>query len=266
MTARAALIVSDFVGLARICGPLTAFRWLAAVVQNIKVILHDRNLQSADITVGRGPFLIRHLPARKSFLVAGDRVLTGVREMYVRDGYLQGGTLNIEDGDIVVDLGANIGLFTAMALAHGPRVRVLAMEPSMKLNAEFDLLMQLNVGFPRRVNLIRGFVGLMNKIQERAIRDDSYYRTAPIISENDLIQVGELKRIDFLKCDIEGGEFAFLNEKSKLLAMTRKLAIEIHAFAGDVHEFIGNLKCRGFSILHIRRAPDGSCVLLAVRQ
>ena len=44
------------------------------------------------------------------------------------DGYLQNG-IEINDGDVVFDVGANIGVFSVRAAQKGPNVRVFAFEP-----------------------------------------------------------------------------------------------------------------------------------------
>ena len=64
---------------------------------------------------------------------------------------------------------------------------------------------------------------------------------------------------------IEGGEFGLLHRKSALLGMTRKLAIEVRTFAGNVHAFIHMLKEVGFTVRHIQRDPDGSATVLPRR-
>jgi FkbM family methyltransferase len=56
------------------------------------------------------------------------------------DGYLQNG-IEINDGDVVFDVGANIGVFSVRAAQKGPNVRVFAFEPipdileALKMNA-----------------------------------------------------------------------------------------------------------------------------------
>ncbi|MCE2682165.1 MAG: FkbM family methyltransferase [Cryomorphaceae bacterium] len=56
------------------------------------------------------------------------------------DGYLQNG-IEINDGDVVFDVGANIGVFSVRAAQKGPNVRVFAFEPipdileALRLNA-----------------------------------------------------------------------------------------------------------------------------------
>ncbi len=258
-------IVSDFAGLLRVCGPVVALRWLIALLPRISQVLKGRNLQPVDRSLGRGPFTVTLPTAVSPFLVMGEGVISGIREMYARDCYLRGGKLVIRDGDVVIDLGANIGNFTNLALSHGPSVRVIAVEPSRALNAAFEASVSQNKGFRDRVFLVRALLGQAGEKQKAIIISDDNYRGAPWISESDLIQQAGIDRIDLLKCDIEGGEFGLLSRNSRLLAMARNLAIEIHAFAGDVENFVETLVQAGFSIRFRQNAPDGSCVVLASR-
>src|ERR1700677_758847 len=119
------IIASDFRGLCRVCGPIVALRWLLAIVLNIKACRRAGNLQPADAALGDGPFHARLRNARA--ILSGRQVLTGIREIWVRDPYLND-FLSIPENATVVDLGANMGLFTTLALASGGGVRVLAVE------------------------------------------------------------------------------------------------------------------------------------------
>jgi len=214
--------------------------------------------------MGVGPFKVQLRRYGALFRVSGNGAFSGIREMYVRDTYLHNGTLRMQNGDCVVDLGANIGNFTNLALAHGSDVRVVAVEPSSGLNSTFRNSVGLNAGFLERVTLISAFVGSMGVTQE-LLKNDGNYASARWMSEDDLIVAGKLEKIDFLKCDIEGGEFSLLGPQSKLLSMTKSLAIEVHHFAGNVDDFIDMLKGCGFSILALKRDPDGTATVLAER-
>lgn len=255
----------DLVGLWRVCGLTVAVRWAACLAGEFRRVLQTRNLQAVDRAVGGGPFRIRYPTTRLPFTVAGDGVLSGVREMYVRDCYLRGGTLKISDGDCVVDLGANVGNFTNLALAHGPEVRVVAVEPSRALNDAFERSVGGNPGFRSRVALIRGFLGEACDKQLSLTEGDESYRDAAWLSEAEFLAQAKLDRIDFLKCDIEGGEFVALGPGSRLIEMTSSLAVEVHAFAGDVEAFVASLGARGLIVRHRENHPDGSCVVLASR-
>lgn len=258
--------LKDWAGIRRVCGLGVAVRWGACLGLTFPSIVRARNLQLADQAVGIGPFRVRYATSIRPFTVAGDGVLSGVREMYVRDCYLRGGTLAIRDGDTVVDLGANVGNFTNLALAHGGAVRVVAVEPSLALNEAFEKSVGGNPGFRSRVTLIRGFLGEPCEKQLALTRDDRNYRDAEWLSEAGFLEKAGIDRIDFLKCDIEGGEFALLGPGSRLVDMTRSLAVEIHAFSGDVESLVASLGARGLIPRHRDNHPDGSCVLLASRE
>lgn len=259
-------LLVDFRGLARVCGLGVALRWLGSVLANFPAVVQRGDLQPADAAMGVGPFAVRLPQYGAAFSVAGVGAISGIREMYVRDTYLRNGALRVSDGDTVVDLGANMGNFTNLALACGPNVRVVAVEPSAGLNEAFRASVGLNRGHAERVKLIRAFVGRRSEKIVSAIQSDRNYADAPWISESQLIEIGKLSKIDFLKCDIEGGEFGLLDRNSKLLAMARSLAIEIHAFEGNVDGFIEDLRTCGFSVASIKRDPDGTATVLARRQ
>jgi len=259
-------LTADFLGLARVCGILIACRWLFFVGRYFFDIAKQGNLQTADRAMGEGPFKVNLSRYGTSFTVVGGDAISGIREMYVRDTYLSDGLLLIHDGDTVVDLGANMGNFTNLALSCGKHVRVVAVEPSTALNAAFCRSVGLNAGFMERVILIRAFLGKVSRKVQSMIGQDVNYHNVPWISETELINEGQLNKIDFLKCDIEGGEFKLLTSGSKLLSMAQNIAIEVHAFGGDVREFIGGLNRCGFSILAAKYDSDGTATVLAKRQ
>src|SRR5262245_23121803 len=221
-------LLFDFFGIARVCGVPVAFNWLLSVMKNITDVIRRGDLQTADRMLGDGPFTIKLTKYGAVFKIVGEGAISGIREMYVRDTYLRSGLLRINDGDTVVDLGANIGNFTNLALSCGKRVRVVAVEPSSGLNAAFRRSVGTNHGYAERVILIRAFLGQISDKVRSVIREDANYYGAPSITEAKLIIEGQLSKVDFLKCDIEGGEFALLTSESKLLSMTRSIAVEIH--------------------------------------
>jgi hypothetical protein len=187
----------DCLGLQRVCGLPVAVRWVTALVGTFRQALQTRNLQAVDRGVGPGPFFIRYPTACRRFTGFGEGVLSGVHEMYVRDCFLRGGSLAIHDGDTVVDLGANVGNFTNLALAHGDAVRVIAVEPSRGLNDAFERSVGGNPGFRSRVALIRGFLGEPCEKQLSLTRDDQNYRDAEWLSETHFLEKAGIDRVDF---------------------------------------------------------------------
>jgi FkbM family methyltransferase len=258
-------LATDIWGICRIIGPAHAVRWVLAIAEHWREIAKDRNLLPADQAMGHGPFLVRKSPACKPFWITGAAAFSGIREMYVRDSYLQDGALSIADGSLVLDLGANMGNFTNLALAHGKRVRVVAVEPNSALEERFWTSVCLNEGFRERTTFIRAFLGAPGHKQEDMMRSN-VYTGAPFLTDHDLLEMAGLSHVNFLKCDIEGGEFSFFGNNSPLLAMTDQLAIEVHAFAGDVDAFVKRLLAAGFKVKHQKVDPDGTRTLLAGRR
>ena len=122
----------------------------------------------------------------------------------------------------------------------------------------------VNDGFAERVRVVQAFLGHAS-ITQLNLSDDPSYAGISWMTEEELLEATNLKCVDFLKCDIEGGEFGLLHQESALLRMTRKLAIEVHAFAGNVQTFIHMLKEVGFTVRHIQPDPDGTATVLARR-
>ena len=257
-------LLCDFTGLMRLCGVAVGCKWLLMAIIKAKEILQRGDLQPADQKMGLGPFKIRFKRGGPCFWIMGQGAVSGIREMYVRDCYLRGGKLTIEDGDTVLDLGANMGNFTNLALAHGPNVRVIAVEPNSELNAVFMQSVSLNEGFQDRVTLIRAFVGGMTE-KQREMMQYASSRDALRIDTKELVAMAKSASINFLKCDIEGAEFELFNKQNILLERTLKIAMEIHSFAGDVRSMLGLLQRSGFTITSTCWDKNGSCTVLAKR-
>ncbi len=253
---------ADFTGLFRICGPVVAFRWLIAVVVNAPKILKSRNLAIADRSLGDGPFTVHLRRYGARFRIQGPNAFSGIREMYVRDQYLGQGWLSIPSAATVVDLGANMGNFTNFALATDPNVHVIAVEPSSALNTAFDNSLSLNRGHRERAKLIRAFLGTRTNKITNVIATEPAYFDVSWITEDELLAHLSAGSIDFLKCDIEGGEFGILTKNSKLLQRTSQIACEVHSFGGDVSTVVNTLHELGFTTHTTVEEADGSIVLL----
>lgn len=259
-------LVGDYFGLIQVCGIYVASKWFFFVLFNFRAILNSGNLQSADRAMGSGPFDVTLKRYRRRFKVGGEEAFSGIREMYVRNVYLKNDWLTIKPNDTVVDLGANMGNFTNMALAIDPSIKVIAVEPNIFSNAVFNKSVGLNPSHLARVMLIRAFLGKTNSKISVVIDRDANYSGVEWLSEQELIDRANIQSIDFLKCDIEGGEFGLLTKDSKLLAKTKSLAVEVHAFAGDVSKFIADIESVGFIIGPVQVDPDGTSTFLAKKK
>ena len=243
-----AKLSSDFRGIARVAGIYTALRWLCCVALTLPFALKTRNLQAADRLMGTGPFRVRH--ATGTALLTGESAFSGLREIWVRDVYANNGFLDIPDHGTVVDLGANMGNFSAQALAANSTARLIAIEPSIPLGVSWARTMAAN-GFQDRAQLCRAFIGTFTDEQRRDLESNPAYGSAPTISEDEFLKRYAIEHIDFLKCDIEGSEFLLIENNSHMLDITDRVAIELHDFGGDPKDFLDNLAARGFTDLQV---------------
>lgn len=257
--------ISDLVAINKVLGPLFLIKFILKTLSSFSTIIKYKSLQVVDLKMGSGPFNIKY-NQNVSFWIQGNGIFSGIREMFLRDVYFKKGLLKIKDNDIVVDLGANIGNFSNLALAHGPNVKVFAVEPSKTLNKHFIQSLSLNNGFLNRFTLISAFFGSKIESILNKVKGDPDYTNIEFISEIELLNKIGVHKIDFLKCDIEGGEFFLIEKESILLDITKSIAIEVHAFAGDVYNFINEIELRNFKIIDLDFYKDGSCIILAQKE
>jgi FkbM family methyltransferase len=114
----------------------------------------------------------------------------------------------VENGDIVIDVGASIGPFTYSILNKNPK-HVICVEPSFE---EFPVLIQ---------NTRQGNVSYLNKainnFTGEFISSDLFGFENGILSKaygitfKDFINLYNLEKIDFLKTDSEAGEYDIFN-------------------------------------------------------
>ena len=211
--------------------------------------------------MGDGPFPVARGTARAE--LRGPQVFSGVREIWVRDVYLKDDFLQISRGALVVDFGANVGNFTNLALAQHKDVRIVAIEPSLSLSQSLQASVNGN-GWLARVAVKRAFVGTSTTVQA-SVAANPDYSGAPFLTEEQFLDEFKIDHVDFLKCDIEGSEFFLLEPKSRLLSITRNLAIEIHAWGGSVARFLDHLRSVGFEIGPVTYESEGTCIALCRR-
>lgn len=254
-------IAGDYFAIARVCGFVVAIRWLWKVLVNLAACRRARNLQPADTAMGDGPF--NCLRGRSRATLVGAGVFSGLREIWARNIYLGGDFVQIRPGATVLDLGANVGNFTLLALGHDPSVRVVAVEPGTQSRAALAEQLRAN-GWSDRVTIVPAFVGNETAMQ-RDFRQSGQAGDAGFLSQEQLIELGGLSRIDFLKCDVEGSEYDLLTADSPILRITKQLAAELHDFAGQPTQLIRQIEQAGFEV-RVARVELGCTIIQARRR
>jgi len=131
--------------------------------------------------------------------------------------------LNVEEGDVVVDIGASIGPFTYSILDKNPK-HVYCLEPD---NKEYETLLKNVDGEP--VTCIMAGISTIDK----KIENSEYYFAKGgdmnTITLKTFFETNNLEKIDFLKTDCEGGEYSiFTEENYELISKIRKISGEWH--------------------------------------
>jgi FkbM family methyltransferase len=214
--------------------------YLKSVLQMASLMLHFRNgatlvqkmraAQPCDEIVLWDSTRISHPPERGGLLEAV--VELWLERVYTAKFYRPG------DGDVIVDAGANVGLFAIQIARQNPRCRVLALEPF----AENFKYLEANVAraCPRNTTCLQMALGAefgMGQMQavgsrslDHVLRIDSVTANSiPVIPLAGLFDVAEAKEIDFLKVDIEGSEHdVFAAAAPNIFPRFRFIAMEYH--------------------------------------
>ncbi len=202
-------------------------------------------------TFRNGPALIRAyrrgLPAGEAVLWSGARLLhppdrggfVGTILEVWRDRVYTAGFYEPLDGDVVVDAGAHVGLFSLMVARANPRCRVVALEPF----AENHACLEANVRTlgARNVEVLRKAVGkgpgvaAMRAVGTRSIdhvmapavrgRGDE----VEVVGLEGILALAGVSKVALLKCDVEGSERdVFEAARPEVLVRFERVALEYH--------------------------------------
>jgi FkbM family methyltransferase len=150
---------------------------------------------------------------------------------------------NVSEGDVVVDIGANVGAFTYSILKSKPS-KVICVEPSNNLIHTLRKNVK-NKGVEIQIenSAIQNKTELNAKITPNVdfvyMNDGVTFNT---ITFSDLLWKYKLKSIDFLKIDCESGEYSVFNDENYefLTTNVRHISGEWHiwGFENAIEKFI----------------------------
>ena len=214
--------------------------YLKSVLQMGSLMLYFRNgwtlvarmraAQPCDEVVLWDGTRISHPPERGGLLEA-------LVELWLEHTYTEG-FYSPRDGDVIVDAGANVGIFAIQMARQNRRCRVVALEPF----AENFTYLQANVAraCPENVTccevaLGAGFgKGQMQAVGSRSLDhvlrvNSSEADGTPVIPLSGLFDLARAQEIDFLKVDIEGSEHdVFAAASPDVLGRFKRIALEYH--------------------------------------
>jgi FkbM family methyltransferase len=163
------------------------------------------------------------------------------REVWLDEVYGQG-EMNIAPQGTIVDVGANIGLFSIWAATRCEGGRVIAVEPSPRMA---DFLRKNAARNRKSVTVIQAACGgaqgkgalytpygdearntlntLDSSVPARALAD------VEILTLEELFKRSDIETCDFLKLDCEGSEYDIvLNSPPRVLEKIHQIALEYH--------------------------------------
>lgn len=136
------------------------------------------------------------------------------------DEDIYGKIFEVERGDVVVDIGGSIGPFTYSILNKEPK-QCYVVEPISK---QIEIL-ERNVK-RENVKIIRGAITDKKKIE---ISWDGIIESVPTFTFKEFLDENNITKIDFLKCDCEGGEYdVFQPSNIEFLKTIPKIVVEFH--------------------------------------
>jgi autotransporter strand-loop-strand O-heptosyltransferase len=140
------------------------------------------------------------------------------KEIFEDDAYER--FFEVEEGDIVVDLGASLGPFTYKILPKNPKQCYVVEPLSYHIN-----VLHKNVG-EDNVKIIQGAITDKKNIE---ITWDGITESVPTFSFKEFLDENGIDKIDFLKCDCEGGEYdVFQPSNIDFLKTIPKIVTEFH--------------------------------------
>lgn len=163
----------------------------------------------------------------------GDKA--AVKSVWMCRHYLTGDD-DIGAGDVVLDLGAHIGVFSVLAATHRQGVRVYAYEPCpenfelLKRNIELNRLNGSIVPIRAAVSAERGETRLFIGDETTAhsvVHQTGPPLTVPSVTLQDILGSHDLDLCDLLKIDIEGAEYSVLKgTPPAVFERVRKICLE----------------------------------------
>lgn len=188
-------------------------------------------------------------------------------EVFVKQDYK-----NINQGDVVLDIGSNLGYFSLYALEKGAS-KVFSVEPNpktfkhLKNNVkDFEEIIPIQYAISDKIGEIDFYEGEASSIATTYAVSENVtpfkYSNKNVkvksIDPNSFMKEFSIEKIDFLKIDCEGAEFEFFEtiDEEFLSKKIKYINGEVHNFAGSHSEYEKSIRSKlircGFEVYEDR--------------
>jgi FkbM family methyltransferase len=208
-------------------------------------------------------------------------LLSIIEEIYM-DRCYEPDYVQIAAGDFIVDIGANIGVFTISVASRHPEAHLIAVEPSpqalefLNRNVALNGLHNVRIlscacwgGNGHAVLYSRGGDELNSLYSQDGI--GSSFRAlcrVPVLTLDDVFERFQIDHCGLLKLDCEGAEYEILfNAREETLQRIQRIALEYHVGfnAHTPGAFATFLKSNGFEVERLPMRDDGTGYMYAKR-
>jgi hypothetical protein len=240
--------LDEYRGLAQVLDLGDYFSLLKATAVSAPEILRTGKLTSVDAAMSRN-MKVCFGEARLTMPLADiDAILKAhsdnptfgnVREIYARNCYLHGLRLPAPQRT-VLDLGANRGMFSILALVALQAELVVGVEPNSLYSSVFARLLEVNHCSPLRAPRYTRFISSASVEQKDPTRN---------VSIQTILREQKIDRFNLVKMDIEGHEIGVFSEP-EWLEYVDTITMELHPREGDMSPIPRALKDYGFEYVH----------------
>jgi FkbM family methyltransferase len=196
-----------------------------------------------------------------------------IEEILLNKCYTPDSSFEIQDDSIVIDAGANVGIYTIYAGTRARHGKVIAIEPEMRnftflrenisangfSNVELENSALAESDGEARLHLSRAG---SHSIMPQDSLDD--FQVCESVSVDTILKRYSLNHVDILKLDIEGTEFSVL-ESTPWIKGVGKIVMEIHSRYGRPQTIVDTLSYAGFQTRLLPSVDSGTYYLHAKR-
>jgi FkbM family methyltransferase len=179
---------------------------------------------------------------------------------------------DVTDNSIVIDIGANIGVYSIFAASTSKNTIVYAYEP---MPENYDLFLENIKTNKLEKNIIPFKLGVGSKTEKRKLfvgwsspfhslysnKKKGEYLEIKCTSFKDIFDENKIEQCDVLKMDCEGAEFEILyNTPGEYLKKIKEIRMEYHNIDGNkdynIQRLTEFLEENGFKTVKLGKNPD----------